>query len=135
VLIGALVPGLNLVVAGSIVAELEHAILRRPVERRPKPSRLVLAWWAAWVLDAVLMIVVIGWRFRDGVQAQADGVLLSGLLDTSGALLAGLTAIVVHRLTSLLAPITLDRLRVRGVVAVKGAPAPTLRPVRSMTSR
>jgi hypothetical protein len=135
VLIGALVPGLNLVVAGSIVAELEHAILRRPVERRPKPSRLVLAWWAAWVLDAVLMIVVIGWRFRDGVQAQADGVLLSGLLDASGALLAGLTAIVVHRLTSLLAPITLDRLRVRRVVAVKGAPAPTLRPVRSMTSR
>jgi hypothetical protein len=135
VLIGTLVPGLNFVLAGSILAELEHAVLRRPAAQRPRPSRLVLAWWAAWVLDAVLMILVIIWRFRDGVQAQADAVFLSGLLDTSAVVLAALTAVVVHRLTSLLAPISLDRMRVRRVVAVRGAPAPALRPVRPTTSR
>lgn len=135
VLIGTLVPGLNFVLAGSILAELEHAVLRRPAAQRPRPSRLVLAWWAAWLLDAVLMVLVIIWRFRGGVQAQADSVFLSGLLDTSAVVLAVLTAVVVHRLTSLLAPISLDRLRVRRVVAVKGAPAPVLRPVRSSSSR
>ncbi|MTD56396.1 DUF4328 domain-containing protein [Amycolatopsis sp. RM579] len=135
VLVGVLVPGLNLVMAGSILAELEHAVLRRSPSQRPRPSRLVLAWWAAWVLNAMLMILVLVWRFRGGVQAQADGVFLSGLLDTSAALLAVLTAVVVHRLTSLLAPVSLDRLRVRRVVAVKGAPAPRLRPVRPTTSR
>lgn len=135
VLIGTLVPVLNFFLAGSIVAELEHAILRRPSSQRPTPSRLVLAWWAAFVLDAVLMILVIIWRFRGSLQAQADAVFLSGLLDSSAVLLAVLTAIVVHRLTSLLAPISLDRLRVRRVVAVKGAPEPALRPVRPITSR
>lgn len=135
VLIGVLVPGLNLVMAGSILAELEHAVLRRAPSRRPEPSRLVLAWWGAWVLNAVLMVLVIVWRFRDGVQAQADGVFLTGLLDTSAALLAALTAILVHRLTSLLAPISLERLRVRRVVAVKNAPVPVLRPIRPTTSR
>ena len=130
VVVGVLVPGLNLAMAGSILAEVEHAVLGRPVDRRPRPSRLVLAWWAAWVLNELLMILVIGWRFRDGVQAQADGVLLSGLLDTSAAVLAGLSAVVVHRLTMLLAPVSLSRLRLRRVVAVKGAPAPTTRPRR-----
>lgn len=135
VLIGTLVPGLNFVVAGSILAELEHAILRRPAEQRPRPSRLVLAWWAAWLFNAVWMILVIIWRVRDGVQAQADAVLFNAFLDVSATLLAVLTAVVVHRLTSLLAPISVDRLRVRRVVAVKNAPAPTLRPVRSVTPR
>ncbi|WP_236790211.1 DUF4328 domain-containing protein [Amycolatopsis sp. GM8] len=135
VLVGVLVPGFNLVMAGSILAELEHAVLRRSPSRRPRPSRFVLAWWAAWVLNAVLMILVIVWRFRDGVQAQADGVFLSGLLDASAALLAVLTALLIQRLTSLLAPISLDRLRVRRVIAVKNAPAPALRPVRPTTSR
>ncbi|NKQ53421.1 DUF4328 domain-containing protein [Amycolatopsis sp. K13G38] len=130
VVVGVLVPVLNLAMAGSILAEVEHAVLRRPADRRPRPSRLVLAWWAAWALNEVLMILVIVWRFRDGVQAQADGVLLSGWLNVSAAVLAGLTAVVVHRLTTLLAPVSLDRLRLRRVVAVKGAPEFTGRPPR-----
>ncbi|HJQ45997.1 MAG TPA: DUF4328 domain-containing protein [Amycolatopsis sp.] len=130
VVVGVLVPGLNLAMAGSILAELEHAILRRPVDRRPKPSRLVLAWWAAWVANEVLMVLVIVWRFRDGIQAEADGVFLSGLLDLSAAVLAGLTALTVHRLTTLVAPVSLSRLRLRRVIAVKGAPPATTRPPR-----
>ncbi|KAA9166931.1 DUF4328 domain-containing protein [Amycolatopsis acidicola] len=134
VLAGTLIPLLNLVMAGSILAELEHAALRRPAVKRPRPSRLVLGWWATWVLNEVLLVVVIVWRFRGGIQAQADGVLLSGLLDLSAAGLAVLTAVVLQRITSLLAPIPLDRLRVRRVVAVKGAPRATERPPRPVSA-
>ncbi|HVW40412.1 MAG TPA: DUF4328 domain-containing protein, partial [Amycolatopsis sp.] len=130
VVVGVLVPGLNLAMAGSILAELEHAILHRPADRRPKPSRLVLAWWAAWVVNALMMVLVIVWRFRDGVQAQADGVFLNGLLDLSAAVLASLTAVTVHRLTMLVAPVSLHRLRLRRVIAVKGAPPAATRPPR-----
>lgn len=130
VVIGTLVPGINLLLAGSILAELEHAVLRRPPDRRPRPSRLVLAWWATWLVNGLLMALVIGWRFREGIQAQADAVLLTGFLNASAALLAGLTAVVVYRLTSLIAPVPVRRMRLRRVVSVRGAPQPQLRPAR-----
>lgn len=130
VLTGTLVPVFNLVMAGSILAELEHMVLRRPPDRRPRPSRLVLSWWAAWAGNELLMVLVIIWRSRDGIQAQADAVLLGGFLDLSAAVLAGLTAVVVHRLTSLIAPVAARRLRLRTVRSVRGAPAPGLRPAR-----
>jgi Domain of unknown function (DUF4328) len=128
VLVGTLVPVLNLGMAGSVLAELEHAILCRPATRRPRPSRLVLAWWAAWLANGVFLVLVIIWRLRGGLQAQADAVLLSGMLDLSAAVVAGLTAVVVHRLTTLLAPVVPGRLQ--RVVAVKGAPKPAIRPSR-----
>lgn len=130
VLIGALVPGINLMMAGSILAELEHAVLRRPPDQRPRPSRLALAWWAAWLANEVLVVLVIVWRLRSGLQAQADSVLLTGIANASAALLAGLTAVVVHRLTSLIGPVPVHRLLRRGVVALRGAPPPQLRPGR-----
>jgi hypothetical protein len=130
VLAGTLVPGLNLAMAGSILAELEHAVSGRPADRRPKPSRLALWWWGTWSANEVLMVLVIVWRLRDGIQAQADAVLLSGFLDLSAAVLAALTAVLVYRLSSLIAPVSASRLRLRRVLAVTGAPAPELRPAR-----
>ncbi|MEU6641392.1 DUF4328 domain-containing protein [Saccharomonospora sp. NPDC046836] len=128
VLVGTLVPGPNLVLAGSIVAELEHAAMRRPVDARPRPSRLVLAWWAVWVLNAVLLALTVVWRMRDGVQADADGVVLSGLTDLSAAALALVTAQVVRHVTRLLAPLDTRRLRPMRVVKVTGAPELSRRP-------
>jgi len=130
VIAGVLVPVVNLVMAGSIAAELEHLVLGRPPARRPRPSRTVLAWWAVWVLNQVLMVLVIAWRFKDGVQAMADAVLLTALLNLSAAVLAGLTAVLVYRLTALLAPVRTDRLRPLQVRAVRGAPRPDLRTAR-----
>ncbi|WAL65481.1 DUF4328 domain-containing protein [Amycolatopsis cynarae] len=130
VLLGALVPGLNLVMAGSILAELEHMVLRRAPDERPRPSRPVLVWWAAWVLNELCLILVVIWRFWGGLQAQADAVFLNGLGDLSAAALAGVTAFVVSRMTGLLAPIPPHRLSVRRVVAVAGAPPPAGRPAR-----
>jgi hypothetical protein len=104
VVFGWLVPGVNLAVPGSMFAELEHAALRLPPDRRPRPPRLLLAWWAAWVVGGLLAVVVLVWGLRTGVQARADGVLLHGLLDLVAAVTAGLTALLVSRLTKLLAP-------------------------------
>jgi hypothetical protein len=130
VLAGTLVPVVNLVMAGSILAELEHAVLRGPANRRPAPSRLVLCWWAAWAVNEVMMVVVVFWRVKDGVQAEADAVLLGAFLDVSAAVLAALTAVVVYRLSRLISPLPVRRLRLRRVLSVTGAPAPRLRQER-----
>jgi Domain of unknown function (DUF4328) len=129
-LVGLLVPGLNLVVAGSLLAELEHAVLRRPVDHRPTPTRLVLSWWIAWGLSGVLATVTLLWRLRSGVQAKADGVVLTAATDLVAAIATILTVVVVCRLTALLAPIDPARVRMMRVIRVEGAEAPPLRPAR-----
>lgn len=131
---GVLIPGYNLVLAGSIVSELEHAVLRRPSDERPKPSRLVLAWWAAWIVNWLFVALVIWWRLRTGVQAQAESVVLIALADLSAVLLAVLTAVAIRRLTSLLAPINERKLRPMRVLKVTGAPDPELRTERASGS-
>ena len=126
-LLAVVVPGVNLVMAGSVLAELEHAASEESPLRRPRPSRLVWCWWAAWVVNGVLLAVTIGWRVGDSVQAQADAVLLNAALNLSAAVLAAITAFVVHRLTRLLAPArTLAPHRMR-VLDVRGAPEPPRR--------
>jgi hypothetical protein len=120
--VGILVPGINLVLAGSIVAELEHAVLWRPASARPRPSRLVLTWWAAWIGNALLLALTVIWRTRDGVQADADAVVLSAVTDLSAAVLAILTTLAVQRFTRLLAPVDAASVRPLRVVTVKGAP-------------
>lgn len=127
VLLGTLVPGPNLVLAGPILAELEHAALRRPVDDRPRPSRLVLGWWAAWVVNGALLVLTVVWRTRQGVQADADGVVLSALTDLSAAALAVLTVLVIRRVTRLVAPVEAELVRPVRVVAVRDAPDPPRR--------
>ncbi len=122
VLVGLLVPGLNLAMAGSILAELEHAATRRPANRRPTPSRLVLTWWAAWIANALLLALTLVWRARDGVQAQVDAVTLTALTDLSAMALAFVTLQVVRRFTRLLAPMGEQPVRSLRVVRVEGGP-------------
>jgi hypothetical protein len=130
VLVCLVIPGINLVVAGCVLAELEHAVLRRPVEQRPRPGRLVLWWWIAWVASGLLFAGTVLWRLRDGVQAQADGVLVTAAVDLAAVAVAVLTALVVRRLGTLLAPVDPARVRLMRVVTVEGAPPPPLRPGR-----
>jgi len=118
VVLGWLVPGINLVVPGSVLAEVEHTALRLPPARRPRPSRLLLAWWAAWAAGGVLTVVVLLWSLRTGVQARADGVVLHAVLDLVAAATAVLTALLVSRLTRLLLP---GRARREVLVSVGGA--------------
>ena len=125
---GVLVPGLNLFVPGSVLAELEHTVLvaegAREASARPKPSRLVLVWWAAWAASLLLGWLTFAWGFREGVQAMADGVVLHIWNNLSVVALAVATIHVLRYLTHLLTPVdttAFPRLRVLGV---HGAPAP-----------
>ncbi|AIG73082.1 DUF4328 domain-containing protein [Amycolatopsis japonica] len=127
VLAFVLVPVVNLIMVLPVVAELEHAVLRRTRETRPKPSRLVLVWWGVWALNWVLLALVIVWRFRDGVQALADGVVLVALTDLTAAGLAVVTALLVKRMSGLLAPVEEKRLRLLRVLKVDGVPEPERR--------
>ncbi|MGQ0842147.1 DUF4328 domain-containing protein [Actinokineospora sp.] len=127
---GLVVPGVNLVMPGAVVAELEHAVLRRPVAERPRPTRLVRWWWAAVVVGGLLFAATVLWGFRAGVQAQADGVLLHAATNLAAGVVAVLTALVVARLSSLIAPIDPASVRLMRVVRVDGAPEPPLRAVR-----
>jgi hypothetical protein len=105
VVAGWVVPGLNLSVPGSVLAEIEHGALDRPADERPRPSRALLVWWAVWALGVVLSLTVFGLSFRSGVQARADGVVLHALVDLVAAAVAVLTARLVATLTTLLAPV------------------------------
>ena len=118
--LGWLVPGLNLSMPGSALAEIEHAALDRPAEQRPRPTRLLLGWWALWVAGLVLAAIVLAWSLRTGVQARADGVVLHAVLDVLAAVTAGVTAVLVTRLTRLLSPPRYRRREL--VVAVPAEP-------------
>jgi hypothetical protein len=115
---GVLVPGVNLLVPGAVLAELEHTALGRDPGRRPRPSRLVVGWWVAWATGLVLAFATIAWNLRDGVQARADGVLLHATTDLVAGIVAITTIVVVRRLTLLLSPAKLAGARRMIVVRV-----------------
>ncbi|WP_214365786.1 DUF4328 domain-containing protein [Pseudonocardia sp. H11422] len=131
IVLGWLVPGLNLSVPGSVMAEIEHGALDRPSGERPRPSRLVLIWWALWVSGLVLATVVLLWSLRDGVQAMADGVVLHALLDLLAAATAAVSAVLVGRLTLLLGPVRAVR---REVLVAVHSPASAATPAASTSS-
>lgn len=120
---GVLVPGVNLLLPGAVLAELEHAALHRDPARRPRPSALVAAWWAIWATGAGLALVTVLWGLRDGVQARADGVLLHAVTDLVAAAAAVVTIVVVRRMTRLLDPAHRSAARRMVVVGVGGAAA------------
>ena len=132
VLIYLLIPGVNLAMAGVILAELENDVVRGT---RPRPSRRLAVWWATWVVSGLLFTAAVVWRFRDGVQARADGVVLSALTDLAAVAVAILTALLIRRLTTLLAPIDPQRARFMRVLKVSNAPEPPLREARAVPSR
>jgi hypothetical protein len=130
VLLGVLAPLANLFLAGSVLAELEHAALHRGPDQRPRPTRLVAGWWLAWATSEVLAVITLLWGLRGDVQGRADGVLWHAVTDLAAAVLAGLTMKVVAELTELLAPAGERVAPFRQVLVVRDAPEPPLRPSR-----
>lgn len=128
VVAGVLVPGANLVMPGTALAELEHGVLAtagdRRLESRPRPSRLVGAWWIAWAVSLVLGSVTFLWSFRDGVQAMADGVVLHFWTDVAAVVCALLTMRVINYITTLIVPPDPTLLSRHRVLGVKDAPKP-----------
>lgn len=128
VLLHTLLPVLNLAGAGSVLAEVEHAALHSP-EIRPRPSRLVLGWWLAWVVCEVLAVLTLLLGLRTDIQSFADGVLWHAATDLAAAALAVVSVLVVTRLTGLLGS-TPPKARRERVLTVTGAPEPPLRASR-----
>lgn len=120
VVAGTLLPGVNLLVPGAVLAEIEHAALGRDPTLRPRPSRLVRWWWVVWAAGLLAAAGTVLWGTLDSVQAQADGVLLHAVTDLLAAAAAVLTARVVRRTTALLTPVDPVRARRRLVVRVPG---------------
>jgi Domain of unknown function (DUF4328) len=118
IVLGWVVPGVNLAVPGSVLAEIEHGALDRPPERRPRPSMMVRVWWGLWALGVLGSILTLAWSRRTGVQAEADGVVLHAALNLLAAVTAGWTAVLVGRLTALLGPVRAPRREV--VLSVSG---------------
>ena len=135
VLVYMLFPGINLAMAGVVLAELEHQVLRRPADERPTPTKPVKIWWATWAAAGALFGVTVIWRFRDSAQAHADGVILTALTDLGAAAVAVLTAQMIRRLATLLAPIDPTAVRYLRVIRIEGAPEPPLRTTKSLPSR
>jgi hypothetical protein len=119
-----LLPVANLVLAGAVLAEIEHAATGGLPYRRPAVSRPLRRWWLVWAAGAGLSLVTVVWSLRTGVQAQADGVLLHGCADALAGAVAWLTAAQVRRLTRLLQPIHPGRLHRSQLLAVRDAPTP-----------
>lgn len=135
VLLGALVPGLNLAVPGSTLAELEHTVLGRSADIRPQPSGLVRAWWGCWALGALLLVATVLMYLPSSAQAQADSALLHATADAVACVLCVFSVRLVHYLTALLAPVDLTRTHWMRVVTISGAPPPPLRPDRPAGAR
>ncbi|HEX4703469.1 MAG TPA: DUF4328 domain-containing protein [Pseudonocardiaceae bacterium] len=130
VLLGVLLPGLNLFVAGSALTELEHTALGLTTEDRMRPSRLVLAWWLVWAGGETLALVTVGLGLRTSVSAHANGVLWYAATDLVAVAVAVLTVRVLGSITGLLAPGTVRTPHRQLTVRVTGAPPPPLRPQR-----
>ncbi|HWC79893.1 MAG TPA: DUF4328 domain-containing protein [Pseudonocardiaceae bacterium] len=126
VLLGVLLPGLNLFLAAPILAELEHTA--RAETGPVRASRELLAWWVLWAANEIVAVVTVLWRLRSGVQAQADGVLWHLATDLLAVGVGWLTLRLVDRITGLLASSGVPNLARLRVIGVTGAPEPTARP-------
>jgi hypothetical protein len=124
VVVGSVVPGPNLTVPGSALAEVEHAASGMPANATPRPSVPVARWWAAWAVSIVLGIVAVLRGLGGSTQALADAVVLHGLADLAAAVTALLTVTVVAHLTELLAPELRTRSRAHVVRVTQGSQAP-----------
>jgi len=130
VLLGVLLPGLNLFVAGSVLVELEHMALGLTGRDRPRPSRLVLAWWLVWAGSECTAVVTILLGLRSGVAAHANGVLWYAVTDLLAVAVAVLTVFVLGSITALLAPGSVRAHQRSWVVSVTAGQPSTLRRAR-----
>ncbi|MFE3290689.1 DUF4328 domain-containing protein [Rhodococcus sp. NPDC059234] len=92
-ILGCLVPVVNLVLPGLYLAELG--------ESDAKTRNLIRLWWATWVVGGALLVLNLALRSHDSLQARANAVLIAALTDLVAATVAGLTLAVMRRVDGL----------------------------------
>ncbi len=98
VLARLIVPGWNLYGAGQVLTEIDSRLAGSADGLdRPRTGRLVLAWWCAWVINGVLVLITLARAFGGSLQSIADTVELHIAVDLAGALVAGLAAVLLAR--------------------------------------
>jgi hypothetical protein len=103
VLARLVIPGWNVYGLGVVTGEID-SLLSNPVPgSRMRVSRPVLAFWCAWVINAVLVLVTLAMAFGRSKQSMADTVELHIFVDLTGAAVALLGALVFRRFRRLLA--------------------------------
>ncbi len=89
-LCGCLIPVVNLLWPGVFLTELAARA------DDPRMLRAVRIWWGAWLLNGVLVVAALCWRFTRTLQAQADGVMFTLYTDLVAAAVAVLSLWVVR---------------------------------------
>ncbi|MFR9752709.1 DUF4328 domain-containing protein [Nocardia sp. 004] len=79
---GCLVPVVNLLWPMVFLSEV--AALRDD----PRSRRAIRIWWAAWLFGGGMAVAGLLWRTADSLQAEADGVLFTALIDVVAATVA-----------------------------------------------
>lgn len=109
VLARLIVPGWNLYGAGQVLTEIDGRLTGSSTGLdRPRTSRLVLAWWSAWVVNGTLVLVTLARAFGGSLQSIADTVELHIAVDLTGALVAALSAALLARFARLIGGTTRD---------------------------
>lgn len=121
VVAGLLIPGVNLVLPGAILAELEHTILGKPASERPKPSAELRVWWLWWAAHLLVSGATLLWSLRTSVQAQADGVLWHLAANALLAVVALRSVRLLQRFHALLAPVNPATVQRYELISVNGA--------------
>lgn len=137
-LLRLLIPGWNAYGAGQVVMETHALLLRPPVHPGPidpvdrsdgvarHGRRLILAWWAAWVINIGLVVATIARGWGGSLQAIADTVELHIAVDLVAAIGAVLGALVLRRFRQLadVQPTPSPRWQVQRPPPTRGAAVP-----------
>ncbi|MFE6922666.1 DUF4328 domain-containing protein [Nocardia sp. NPDC057663] len=91
-ILGCLVPGVNLIWPGVFLTELLGPAAD------PRAVRAVRIWWAAWVVSGLILLGATLWRDASTLQAEADGVSFTAFSDLCAACFAVLTLWTVRQL-------------------------------------
>ncbi|MRH86233.1 DUF4328 domain-containing protein [Nocardia sp. SYP-A9097] len=126
--LGCLIPGVNLVWPGVFLTETVRA-----GELDPRLLRAVRIWWAAWVLNGLLVVAVVLYRFAGSLQVRADGVLVTMWTDLIAAGVAVLTLWLVRAFAGL--DLRGEPLTVRRWLPATAPAVPVIAPVRPVADR
>ena len=119
-LVGCLVPVLNIVMPGVFLIEIASV---SKGSTNLHLLKLVRIWWVSWIASWVAFVVMQLWRLLDGLVALANSVLLAAFVDLVALVCVFISAKLVEELRNTDNPTSATR---RWVVSSQSAPRDVL---------